>query len=508
MDGKKYVARNLWMYPLGTIGRDMMYQLFSSFMWTFILLTKGLTAGQIAAVTGIMIGARIFDAFNDPIMGVIIEKTKTRWGKFKPWLAIGMILTVGVIITTFAVDVTGWAFVGLFGAMYFAYSITYTMHDISYWGMIPALSSNPGTRDKYSSRAVLFAGIGSTLAGMLIPMLTVGDGAIGGSTKSGYAWVAVGISVLSLIFICFTIFGVKEVQEDEVKDSSTLVTNKKEAQPVKKDNNGIKKMIKVIAKNKPLLWIIVAFLLQQIGNGLITSGIGSTYIYFQYGFNGGNYSLFSTIGVAATAVLMVLYPTISRNVPRKKLMTILLIVGLIGYAIMGLCTVHFLPLNIEFWVLTAGFTLSNFGQYGFYLVMMISILNTVEYNEYISGERDEAVIASVRPFITKLASALIAGITSLSYIIFRVNDVTKGMNELETAHTTGTITDVEFSDGMTTLIGSIQDGQKLGLLLVVIVIPCLLLVLSYFVYKKKYILDEEKYNEICAELRARKHSSN
>ena len=77
--------------------------------------------------------------------------------------------------------------------------------------------------------------------------------------------------------------------------------------------------------------------------------------------------------------------------------------------------------------------LSNFGQYGFYLVMMISILNTVEYNEYKTGNRDEAIISSLRPFLTKLGGAIIVLITNLSYIIFKVTDLSNIRIDAETA---------------------------------------------------------------------------
>ena len=84
MDDLKLRKKNLIMFPLGTVGRDMVYNLVTNFLLTFILFTRGLTAAQLGAVTAIMVGARVFDALNDPIMGNIIERTRTKWGKFKP----------------------------------------------------------------------------------------------------------------------------------------------------------------------------------------------------------------------------------------------------------------------------------------------------------------------------------------------------------------------------------------------------------------------------------------
>ncbi|MBR3263357.1 MAG: MFS transporter, partial [Lachnospiraceae bacterium] len=89
--------KNLWMFPLGTVGRDMMYQLFTNFILTYILFTRQLTPAQLMTITIIMVAARVFDALNDPIMGNIIERTRTRWGKYKPWLLIGILCTSIVV---------------------------------------------------------------------------------------------------------------------------------------------------------------------------------------------------------------------------------------------------------------------------------------------------------------------------------------------------------------------------------------------------------------------------
>ncbi len=74
--------RNLWAYPLGTVGRDMAVCMFTNYLLTYVLFTKSLTGAQFAAISAIMVAARIFDAVNDPVMGNIIEATRTRWAKF------------------------------------------------------------------------------------------------------------------------------------------------------------------------------------------------------------------------------------------------------------------------------------------------------------------------------------------------------------------------------------------------------------------------------------------
>ena len=482
MDEQKTIKRNLWMFPLGTVGRDMMYNLVTNFLLTYILFTKGLTPAQLGAITAIMVAARVFDALNDPIMGNIIEQTRTRWGKFKPWLAVGILLSSVVVTMVFSTSLVGWDFVILFGVFYFCYSIAYTMHDISYWGMVPALSSDAQARDQFASRATLFAGVGGTLAGIVIPMVTTGSGTIGGSANVAYKVVAIAICLIAPAFLCFTLFGAEE---------------RREPAAAKKNAGGLKRVLNTIMKNDQLRWIAVIFLIQQVGNGLALGGLGSTYIYFQFGYAGGLYSLFTTVGMSATAFLMIFYPVISRKINRKPLMNAMAVISLVGFALMLLSRA--IP-GAGFLLLTIGYMLSNFGLYSYYLIMMISIINTVEYNEYMTGDRDEAIIASVRPFVTKMASAFIVIITTVSYIAFGVTGYTNQISDLESAAAIGTITEVEKLASIEAVVSGVGGDQSFGLLLCMTVLPCVLMLLSNYLYQKKYNLDEAEYARICKEL--------
>lgn len=477
------------MFPLGTVGRDMVYCLVTNFLLTYILFTKGLTSAQLAAVTAIMVLARVFDAANDPVMGNIIESTRTRWGKFKPWLVSGILLTSVVVYMVFATRLTGWNFIILFGVFYFSFSIAYTMHDISYWGMVPALSSDASARDQFTSRATLFAGIGGTLASILIPMFTTGEFTLGGSANIAYGRIALIVGIIAPLFLCFTIFGARERRDDMDAPRTPI---------------GFRKIVSTVMENDQLRWISLIFLVQQIGNGIVVGGIGSTYIYFEFGYSGGLYSIFTTVGMSATAFLMIFYPAISKRIHRKKLMGIMAVIYTAGYALMLLAGLLVPGDTLRFWVLVAGYMFANFGSYSYYLIMMISIINTVEYNEYKCGTRDEAIIASVRPFITKLGSAIIVVITSASYMLFGVTNYTNQISDYESAASAGTITEAEKLSAIESVINGVQNSQSLGLLICMTVFPCVLMLISYFLYKKHYKLDEEEYERICKEIAAGK----
>ena len=488
MDEQKRNRRNLWMFPLGTVGRDMTYALFTNFLLTYVLFTRQLTAAQLSAITAIMVAARVFDALNDPVMGNIIDRTHTRFGKFKPWLALGILSTSAVVIATFNTTLQGWSFIVFFGVMYFLHSIAYTMHDISYWGMVASLSSDADARNQFTSRATLFAGIGGAVASLLIPMLTTGSLTLGGNASSAYGIIAILISVLSPLFLCFTIFGVQE----------------RPAAPQPAAPISFKRILSTILGNDQLRWIALAFLIHQIGNGLAAGGLASTYVYMDFGYSGGLYSIFNTVGLLATAVLMIAYPAISRRVCRKSLMRAMLFISAAGYAVMLACGLLLPGATARFWSVTIGYMFANFGQYSFYLIMMISIINTVEYNEYLHGVRDEAIITSLRPFLTKLGSALIVVLTSLSYLALRVTACTNQISQLEIDTSAGLITEAQKLTAIDGVLAGMQSWQAHGLLLVITLLPFALMLLSYLIYRKHYKLDEGEYARICVELSQRK----
>jgi melibiose permease/lactose/raffinose/galactose permease len=481
--------RNLWFYPLGTVGRDMIYTMFTSFIFLYVLYTKELTDGQVVAVTMIMVAARIFDAFNDPIMGNIIERTRTKWGKFKPWLLVGSLATSIVVYLAFNTKLTGWAFVTFFGIIYFLYSITFTMNDISYWGMVPAVSRTSDSRNQFTSRATLFAGVGSTLAGLMIPMLTAGTLQLSGNASTAYGIIALVIGILSPLFVLFTLFGVKENRDDMEKPA---------------DKVSFKLIADTIFGNDQLRWMVLIYLLHQIGNNLIVGGIGANYVYFRYGYEGGLYSLFSTVGMAATAFLMIFYPVISRKLSSKTFLKVLLYVAIVGCILM-LVSGLVMPANMAgFWVLTIGYMLLAFGLYGYHLVLMISIFNTVEYNELKKGSRREGIITSIRPFLTKLGCALVVVITSLCYLLFRVTDYTNQIAGFEQAANQNLISTETKNAEIAKVIMNVGKGQSIGMLLFMVIVPFALLLISYLLYKHFYKLDEAKYAEIVSELEKRK----
>lgn len=490
--------RNLYAFSIGTFGRDMACMgLFTAQLLNYVYFTKGLTTEQLAALTIIMAVIRVFDALNDPLMGNLIDATRSKWGKFKPWIFAGMIGTAAVIIASFTNNLTGWAYVGFFGAMYFLWSIFFTMNDISYWGMLPALARSPKDRNKISSLTALSATLGGGLAGIVLPILTTGELALGGSAIKAYGLLSVIMVAVFVIIQSITIFGVKN------KDMPT-------PQPAEKVS--LKLVFQTFLKNDQLKWISVIFLFTQLLPGTAMT----MYIYFQFGYNGTLTTLFYVFNAISTLVMYIFYPKFAKHFTRTQLLTFATISAFIGYGLMllfGLVipkgafsfTIPFFnaTVTLQFFLIAVANLFTGFTCTTFYLVLMICIANTVEYNDLKFGKRDEGIIFATRAFLVQLGTALSTFGVMLFYIIIGINNSTDKIADLEQAANLGQITSDAKLDQIADVIDSVPNLQTTGLLLLITILPVILFVIAFIIYKKKYKITEGYFNSLVEDLEKR-----
>lgn len=502
---EKMPKQNYIVYPLGTLGRDFLYNFFNSYLLTFILLTKNLSVAQFSSITFIIVAARIFDALNDPIMGGIVENTRTKWGKYKPWQLIGAVLTGAVIIAMFNVNLYGWEFIGFLAFGYFLFSITFTINDISYWGMMPTLTSNPEERDKLMSITQVFCAIGGGLAGVLVPTLTTGEIGVKvfGNSIAGYKYLSIIVAIMMIAFQLFTIFGVKE---------KPLPANFAKIPRLK-----IKDMIKVIAKNDQLLWASLVMLLFNIGTNVVVGGLGMMYSYFEFGYDGMLWTVFGAGFAVVSVCFTVFYPWISKKMGRDKALYsagFAIIVGYVLMMIFGLTlpnivlfTVPFLNVTVtlKYLIMLICYTVAGWGQ-GFYLIGVINIANTVEYNEYKTGKREEGLIFSLRPLTAKMGSAIMQGLVSLVFVMAGVLTITNGISDFENQASQGIITPEAKLDGIRNLIANVPEKNKMILLVCLCLIPAIFAAVALIIHKKKFKLNESQMEFMLREIEARKHS--
>ncbi len=487
--GDKIFDRNKWTYSLGGIGRDLAYSLYTYFLLTFILYTKDITDAQFAAIGVIIVICRIWDGINDPIMGGIIENTRSKFGKFKPWIFIGCITNAIVLVLIYSLPLNGTPFVIAFTFLYLLWDLTYTMNDIGYWSMLPSLTSEPDKRDIITSSANLWAGLGTILANGLIPVFTVGSMSIGGSAITGYRTVSLIIAACFIGCQMLTCFGVKE------RCPATV--------PLE-ERVGFKKMIKIIINNKQVLWSAVILLFVNLSGTLLTA-FGTNYIYLSFGYEGSFTTIFVVFYGAASAISFLIYPMMSKKLSRKGICKVSFIMTIIGYACF-LASGFLLKGKGSFFALCAEALFIGLGYSLFYLVAAVCLTNTIEYNEYMTGSRDEAIIFSVRPFMAKLSSSLQQVIITVVYLAIGIKSITDKISEAENwainaVENFGGLTKEEYIAG---ILAGASSSMTVALRLVMAVLPVVFMAIGYIVICKKYTIDEKEYDRILGELKIRK----
>ncbi|HPQ46379.1 MAG TPA: glycoside-pentoside-hexuronide (GPH):cation symporter [Clostridia bacterium] len=445
--------RNRYTFGLGTIGRDMLYSLISMYLIFYLSDIVNLSNSVLWWVTAIIMGARIFDALNDPIMGVIVDNTRSRFGKFKPWITIGAfasgIFTI-LLFTDFQLN--GTAFILLFAFLYVMWGISFTANDISYWSMLPSLSTDQKERERIGAFARICANIGLFMVVAGIVPLTTAIGDATGSMKTAYFIFTLVVVAVMWIGQSITVFGVKEKKDQfKVEEKTTL-----------------RGMVRAIFKNDQLLYTAIAMALFMIGY-VTTTGFGL--YYFKYAFGDeGMYSIFAVILGVAQITALAVFPLFSKKFNRKKLYTGATIFVFAGYGVF-----FFSPMNMIF-IGIAGLLLF-LGQAFIQLLMLMFLADTVEYGQWKLGRRNESVTFALQPFINKMGGAIASGIVGATIII-------SGINEAETA-------------------ADVTAGGLLTLKMAMFVLPLLFILAGYIIYRAKYKIDQKMFSQILEELKER-----
>lgn len=496
--------RNLWGYSLGGIGRDMTYQLVNTYLTLFILFTKGLTTAEYAAVGIIFIVCRIFDGCNDPFMGMLIEKTRTKIGKFKPWILAGCFSNIVVILLLFFVPLQGANYVIFFAFGYLLWGITYTMNDISYWGMMPSLTSHPTDRNNLSTIANVGAGVGAGLCVILIPTLTAGETALGGNTQTAYQIIACVVCVLFAACQIMTCCVVKEKPLPPVTAEN-------------KDNRGLGAMLKVLLKNDQLLVTAGSMLLYNVGSAIMNS-LYTYWVYLRFGYKGTLCTIFSILTGISMAII-VFYPLLSKKLTRKQLAKICVSTVVAGYALMlilalvtgsidgadsiGIMLDANTKLSVPFIFIGLCGAIASFGQALYYQVLTISVSNTIEYNDHKTGLRDEGIIFAVRPFMAKMGSSIVKAIETVALIALGIDLLAKQISDQTQLNATGVISEETMLGNINSILAGANSDTSQWVIVCMAVLPIIFILASFILYMKKFKIDEVEYDRICEEIRVR-----
>lgn len=445
--------RNIYTFGLGTVGRDMVYTMVTMYLIFYLTDILGISSASLWWINGIILVARIFDALNDPIMGVIVDNTRTKYGKFKPWIAFGAIASGIVTILLFTdFGFTGTGFVLVFGILYFLWGIAYTTNDISYWSMLPSLSMEQQERERIGSFAKICANVGLfTVVAGLVPLTTMLGNRLGSMAKS-YTVFTMALVVVMWLGQAITVFGVQEKKDTFKQEEPTT----------------LKGMLRAIWDNDQLLYTAISMSLFMIGY-VTTTSFGL--YFFKYAYRDeGMYSIFAVIlGVSQIGALAV-FPLFSKRFSRRALYTAATVLVVIGYLVF-----FFSPMNMLF-IGTAGI-LMFLGQAFIQILMLMFLADTVEYGQWKLGKRNESVTFSLQPFINKMGGAIASGIVGATVILSGINDAVTP-----------------------------ADVTSQGLLLMkfaMLILPLLFVLAGYLVYRYKYKIDSPMYQQILTDLQAR-----
>ena len=456
---KEFGKKQFAAYGLGAVGKDMVYALSASYIMYYYQDILGLSATFVGFILMI---ARVFDAANDPFMGVVVAKTNSRWGKFRPWLFTGTILNAFVLYALFAAPaVSGKALMIYFAVMYILWGMTYTMMDIPFWSMIPAVTSTTKDRENLSVVGRTCAGVGYALINVFTVMAVSKLGS--GIERTGFRLFALIIAILFVVFILFTCFTIHEQKVENMQTTS------------------VKEMFKALFNNDQAIVTVVTIVL--INSALyITSNL--LIYFFKYDIGGtawkDAYTLFTSVGgISQILGMMFVYPILRSKLSNTTIFKLSLCLAIFGYAfLLALCLLGYSSVLTMLMVPGIMIFVSN----GILTVLTtVFLANTVDYGEVKTGHREESVIFSMQTFVVKAASGLAVFITGVSLDMIGLTSK-DGLGE-----------------GMSTF-----GSPLLGLRLLMTILPIIGLVLALVLFTRKFILTDIKAEQIRKQLEEKK----
>ena len=451
-------------YACGTFGHDVFYAMLATYFMIFVtsnLFNSGNPSHDqymIGIVTTIILVLRIAELFVDPFIGNIIDKTKTRWGRFKPWVIVGAFVAAITLAFLFT-DFGGLALTNptlyliLFAIVYFIMDIFYSAKDVAIWSMIPALSFDSHEREITATVARIGSVFGANLVTVIVmPVVlyfSVNQNGGAGDPTGWFAFACIGGGIATLGAIILGI-GTKE-QDSALRENKT--------------DTSAKDVFKVLTQNDQLLWTAIAYLVYGIGINIVNN---FNLYYFIYVI--GDATKFSGLGVINTIIgllAVAAFPVLTTKFSRRKLFfasIAIMTVALVIYAMSGT--------NVYLALFGAG--LFALPQPLVFLVVLMTITDSVEYGQLKLGHRDEAVCLCVRPLVDKFAGAVSSGIIGL----------------------------VAIWVGMTGGASSagITPENLFHFQLVMFAAPIVLMIIASFIYRAKVTLTEAEHARIVAKL--------
>lgn len=449
-----------WFFAVGGLGKDMMYAM-SPLMFIFFTEYVMINAG----IIGIMIMiTRIWDAVNDPIMGTIVDNTRSKYGKFRPWIFTGSVINAIVLVFVYFkpdLDPNSAAMIFYASFFYVLWGMSYTLMDIPFWSLIPTLSQDQKEREGITVISRVFTGIGFFIITGGWPMLVVflGGGAGRPEQVKGFLFLAVTVSV---IFVLTQLLVCRNVKERHTVLDQPKIT--------------LKKMLGLLKQNDQLLVVMVAVVIFNFAI-YITSTMAL--YFFKYDLNRAGamdaeslqflLTIFLGVGGIFQVLSMLFYPLLAKHLKRRQVFNLTIILSIAGFSGL-LLTSFFFNNNLYILFPVAFFVFIGFGFSNVLQTVLLS--DTVEYGQWKIGHRSESITFSVQTFVVKLATGLASGVVGIGLTIigFKADLV----QDLSTVY---------------------------GMRVIMFIIPIFALLIALYVFNKHHTLDEGKYSRIVRDLK-------
>jgi len=453
---KKYIG-----YGVGAMGLDFSYAMFFSFLNKYLTDIARVPMGYLAVMT---FAARIWDGINDPMMGAIVDSTKSRYGKYRPWLLIGSLSNAVVLALLFwnpgfQITATG-AGVGLcayIAVMYILWGMTNTMVDIPYWSMVPQLTNDPKERNIAATVPRAFSGLGQVVVTMAAPIIIPLLGRSKEFSALGFQRFALICSVGLAAMMLITFFSsgkIKEIAE------STKATYKVTFQSV----------VQTIKGNDQLLVFMLTALLLNTGWYMVT-GLGVYYFDNVMG-NKEFMSLFGMLTGVGQAAGLVLLPVLTKWMRRNTVIKIAMGMTAAGYLAMYFfsAVVNIFPLFIA-----CGFV-CMMGVGCSFVSQTVMLSDIVDYGEAKQGYRADSVVFSMKGLLQK-------GAYSIQSLIMFLGLAVTG-----------------YKGGLSAQPAS----AKTGITVMMFILPPIFALAALALFSSKYKLNEERMQEVYTQLDVQK----
>ena len=435
-------------YGIAGFGQNFICTIIGSYLTVFLtdaLLfgAEGVTIGTLTgamAVAYLMLGCRIFDAFNDPIMGSIVDKTRTKWGKCRPylkWMAIPIaIMTIACFLPVFQAKATS-TFI-IISIIYVLWSVAYTVADVPYWGLSTCMTNDTVVRGNLLTVTRLLCTLGAGIVTVFVPIITGNLTAKFKYTDADIAQIMADKGVdaeAAKNFIGTVIKGQELANADTLKWTYFIAAvvlvvaavpmffygfkHTKERFTANDNPPSFGHNLKLLFKNDQLLLIVISGVLG--GARMVYTYTGGLYFAKYVLQNEGMYSVITLLVVPGGLVASLLVPWMSKKFTKKWAYVA---VHIFGGLVMGV--MYFVGYDAPWKLVVCAIALVLLGipQGVNNIITYAMIGDTVDYLEWKTGERGEGICFAMQTLINKIGMAVGAFIGVMSMSIAGIDAAT------------------------------------------------------------------------------------